>query len=224
MKRHIQIIMSLVLMLSLMLSLTGCGNRNKEIAFEPDSSAVYVCDDGTLLCATVEDFSESYYDIDELKSFVEEQVIEYNADKAGVSEAYEQEESEGDLELPIAIKDCYTVDNNAVLILSCDDYSDYYEINNLYEYSDVITSVETTTVKAMKEVGETVNAGLFEPDGSAVSVDKVMKKNKYHVVKVSGTGTVYVQGIIKYVSADVVVNDEATAATVSGTESYIVYK
>lgn len=227
MKRHIQIMMSLVLMLSLVLSLAGCGNKNKEIAFEPDSSAVYVCDDGTLLCATVEDFGESYYDIDELRSFVEEQVIEYNTDKAGVSEAYEADESEASkeaAELPIAIKDCYTVDNNAVLILSCDDYSDYYEINNLYEYSDVITSIETTTVKELKEVGETINAGLFESDGSAISVDKVMKKNKYHVVKVSGTGTVYVQGIIKYVSADVVVNDEATAATVSGTESYIVYK
>lgn len=227
MKRHIQIMMSLVLMLSLVLSLTGCGNKNKEIAFEPDLSAVYVCDDGTLLCATVEDFSESYYDIDELKSFVEEQVIAYNADKAGVSEAYESDESgasEEDAELPIAIKDCYTLDNNAVLILSCDDYSDYYEINNLYEYSDVITSVETTTVNELKTAGETINAGMFDEGGSAVSIDKVMKKNKYHVVKVSGTGTVYVQGIIKYVSADVVVNDAATAATVSGTESYIVYK
>lgn len=227
MKRHIQIIMSLVLILSLAFSLTGCGNKNKEIVFEPDSSAVYVCDDGTLLCATVEDFSESYYDIDELKTFVEEQVIAYNEDKAGVSEAYEPDESEAseeDVELPIAIKDCYTADNNAVLILSCGNYSDYYEINNLYEYSDVITSVETTTVKEMKEVGESINAGMFKTDGSAISVDKVMKKKKYHVVKVSGTGTVYVQGIIKYVSADVVVNEDATAATVSGTESYIVYK
>lgn len=227
MKRHIQIIMSLVLMLSLVLSMTGCGNKNKEIVFEPASSAVYVCDDGTLLCATVEDFSASYYDIEELKAFVEEQVTVYNADKAGVFEAYESDgskDSKDDTELPVAIRDCYTSDNNAVLILSCDDYSDYYEINNLYEYSDVITFVETATVKAMKEAGETINAGMFKADGSAISVDKVMKKNKYHVVKVSGTGTVYVQGIIKYVSADVDVNDEATAADVSGTEAYIVYK
>ncbi len=226
MKRHIQIIMSVVLMLSLVLSLTGCSGKNKEIVFKPEASAVYVCDDGTVLGATVEEFGESYYDIEELKAFVEEQVIAYNTEKAGVSEAYEPEskDSDEDIELPISIKDCYTENNNAVLILACDDYSDYYEINNLYEYSDVITSVDTTTVKAMKEVGESINSGMFKADGSAVAVDKVMKKNKYHVVKVSGTGTVYVQGIIKYVSADVVVNEGATTATVSGTESYIVYK
>ncbi len=227
MKRHIKIIMSLVLVLSVMLSLAGCGAKNKEIAFTPDLSAVYVCDDGNLLCATVEDFSESYYDIDELKTFVEEQVAEYNESKIGIAEAYEQDESETGseaVELPVVIKDCYALGSNAVLILSCKNYNDYYEINNLYEYNNVLTSVETTTVKDMKTNGDSIDVGLYRIDGSYIATDKVMKKNKYHVVKVTGTGTVYVQGIIKYTTDNVEVNDERTAATISDADAYIIYK
>lgn len=224
MKRHVKIMVSSLLVLSLMILSVGCGNRNKEIVFEPEVSSVYVCDDGTLLCADVEDFSESYYDIDELRDFVEEQVISFNEAAGGASAAYDTEESEEDDNLPVAVRDCYASGDKAVLILECTDYSNYYEINNLDEYETAITSVETTTIKKMKSSEEAFDTDIFKADGTTVDINKVLKKNKYHVVKVSGTGTIEVQGVIKYVSANVVVNDDASAASVSGDVSYIIYK
>lgn len=224
MKKYIKLMVSSMLVLSIMLLVTGCGNSNKKIVFEPELSSVYVCDDGTLYCATVEDFGEAYYDIDELKTFVEEQVISFNEAAGGASFAYDTEESKEDNNLPISIKDCYTVEDKAVLILSCKDYNNYYEINKLDEYETVISSVETTTIKKMKSEGEAFDGDIVKADGTAAAIDKVLKKNKYHVVKTTGTGTVEVQGIIKYVSANVVVNEDATAATVSGDVSYIIYK
>lgn len=226
MRRYMRLIVSAMLILSLMVSLAGCGNKNKEIAFEPEVSSIYVCDNGTVLGATVEDFSESYYDIDELKSFVEEQVISFNEAAGAAAYAYDTEESEEDDNLPVSIKDCYTTnEGKAVLILECSDYDDFYTINNLAEYDNVISSVEVTTISEMKGSDETFDVDeLFKADGSNANMKKVLKKNKYHVVKTSGTGTVAVQGIIKYVSADVVVNEDATAATVNGDVCYIIYK
>lgn len=224
MKKHIKIIVSSLLLILLIILSVGCGNKNKKIVFEPEVSSVYVCDDGTLLCAMVEDFAESYYDIDELKTFVAEQVVSFNEEAAGISAAYDTEESEADDNLPIAIKDCYTLGDKAVLILSCTDYKNYYEINKLEEYVEVISSVETTTIKNMKSSDESFDTDIFKADGTTVDINKVLKKNKYHVVKVSGTGVIEVQGVIKYVSANVVVNDDASAAEVSGDVSYIIYK
>ena len=224
MKRHIKLMVSSLLVLSLMILLAGCGNKNKEIVFEPEMSSVYVCDDGTLLCAGVEDFSESYYDINELKAFAEEQVASFNEAAGGAAAAYDTEESEEDDNLPVSIKDCYALEDKAVLILACKDYNNYYEINNLDEYEEVISSIEVTTIKNMKNSEEAFEADIFKADGTTVAIDKVLKKNKYHVVKASGKGTIEVQGVIKFVSANVVVNEDATAATVSGDVSYIIYK
>ncbi|MBQ9886701.1 MAG: hypothetical protein IJM37_07585 [Lachnospiraceae bacterium] len=227
MKKYIHRVISVMMVCIMVLALAGCGEVNKEIAFNPKTSSVYVCDDGTFLCATVEDFSESYYNVKELKNFVEEKVIDYNEVKAGVPSAYNVEESEASTEaekLPIAIKDCYVSDKDVVLILACQDYSDFYKINSLDEYKDVITSLKKTTIAEMKQNGQTFLKDLMGRNGSSVSVSKIMKKKKYHVVTGSGSGTIYVQGIIQYASSGIIVNDEGTAATVTGEDFVIVYK
>lgn len=228
MKRQIQAAVSVLLMLILVLSMAGCIGGNKKAEYKPESTSVYVCKDGTLLCAIVEEFDKSYFDIDELKSFAEEQISAYNEEKTGVAAAYPSSESDAGkdgAELPVTIHDCYlSEDNNAVLILSCRSYDDFYAVNNLEEYSGVISSVDVSTIKSMKSAGETLEDGLFTAGGSVVSVDKVMKKNRYHVVKVSGTGTVYVQGTIKYVSSDVTVGSDSSSAEVNGQDAYIIFK
>lgn len=66
--------------LSLSAMLTGCGT-NKDVYVPIASNTLELTEDGHLIAYIVEDFDKDYYDINELKTMVDEEIAEYNQAK-----------------------------------------------------------------------------------------------------------------------------------------------
>lgn len=203
--------------------LSGC-QKEKSDVFEPTRSCLYVRDDGTAAGAEVTPFSEDYYSLAELKEYVQELVIEYNQEKAGLGYAYVVDLPEGSGKLPVAISRLSEVNGNAVLILECATPADYIEINDLNLTSNGLKAVTVSTVEEMKAAGKKVSGAMVNVKGESVTAEKAMKKNSYHVVVCEGAVVLQVQGEIKYMSSSVTYIDNATVQTPAGEVSYIIYK
>ena len=76
----------------------------------------------------------------------------------------------------------------------------------------------------MKAAGKRLSGSFIDVAGQAVTVDKVMKKDSYHVVVCEGATVLQVQGEIKYMSTNITYINSATVETPAGEVSYIVYK
>ena len=110
--------------------LAGCDQEKTDI-FEPTRSSLYIRDNGTAAGAEITSFSEEYYSLAELKEYVEELVIAYNQEKAGVAYAYASDLAEGAGPLPVAIGRLTESKGNVTLILECATPADYIDINDL---------------------------------------------------------------------------------------------
>lgn len=191
--------------------------------FEPTRSCLYIRDNGTAAGAEITPFAEDYYSLSELKEYVEGLVIQYNQDKAGLAYAYAKDVQDGS-KLPVAISKLTEENGNAVLILECATPADYISINDLNVSSDGLKAVTTSTVEQMKAAGKTIKADLVDTKGNAVSVDKAMNKDTYHVVVCEGAVVLQVQGKVMYMSSNVTYVNSETVETPAGEVSYIIYK
>ena len=203
--------------------LSGCEQEKTDI-FEPTRSSLYIRDNGTAAGAEISPFSEDYYSLSELKEYVQELVIEYNEQKAGLAYAYTVDVPEGSRTLPVAISKLSESNGNVILILECATPGDYIAINDLNLTSSGLKAVSVSTVEEMKAAGKSVSGSFVDVKGEAVTVEKAMKKGSYHVVVCEGATVLQVQGEIKYISTNVTYLNSATVETPAGEVSYIIYK
>lgn len=203
--------------------LAGCEQEKTDI-FEPTQSSLYIRDNGTAAGAEITPFSADYYSLSELKEYVEELVIAYNQEKAGLAYAYTVDLAEGAGPLPVAISKLTESKGNAVLILECATPADYIAINDLNITSSGLKAVNVYTVEEMKAAGKSVSGSFVDVAGEAATVDKVMKKDSYHVVVCEGATVLQVQGEIKYMTTNVTYLNSSTVETPAGEVSYIIYK
>ena len=82
---------------------SGCARSDKGAVFDPDQSSIFVKKDGSVLSASVEHSDQNYYSEEELKSFMEGRLSEFNAAQGKESAAYNKEGAE---KLPAAIVSC----------------------------------------------------------------------------------------------------------------------
>ncbi len=195
----------------------------KDAPFEPTESAIFIRDNGTAAGAEVTDFSKDYYDLSELRTYVEGLVKEYNQEKAGLDHAYAKDAPSGKA-LPVAISTLEESDGQVVLILECQSPADYIRINDLDLASDGLKSVNKTTIAEMNSAGKTFDVKLVNVKGEAVPVEQVMRKTEYHVVVVEGATVLQVQGEVKYMSTNVTYVDFDSVKTPAGEISYIIYR
>ena len=81
-------LMSFIMAIVLVLSMTACGHTVGKIDLNKNQSAIYIKDDGSVTYAVSESFDKEYYNKDELKSKIEEEVADYNkSSQASVSGA-----------------------------------------------------------------------------------------------------------------------------------------
>ena len=82
--RHFKkIVVWTVACLSLCAMLVGCGN-NKDVNVPITTNTVEVTEEGRLIAYIVEDFDKDYYDVNELKSMVDEEIAAFNTAKANL--------------------------------------------------------------------------------------------------------------------------------------------
>lgn len=157
--------------------LTGCGN-----SYEADESTVFVLKDGSVVSTDVEDFDETAYDADALKSYIEETIASYN------------EENGEDC---VKQKKLTVEDGKATLILSYASAADYKNFNDI----DFYTGTVTDALAAGYSFDGTF-ASVADGTPTACSSDEFLGDADYKVVIIRSNTRVQVKGTIAYVSTE----------------------
>lgn len=205
----------------------GC--RGKDDTYAPETSGIYLREDGSVVSADIEEFAQSYYDKAELQAFVEDEVTAYNREKAGLSYAYAEDAKAADKNnvLPVSIAGLETGEKKASLYLEYATCRDYLDFNG--EANAVLTALSQTTVKEAAETG-TSFAGLKDTEGAAADEAKIRKKKKYACLTLTVAEgqeeslSLQVQGSVRYVSSNVTITGENTVTVPAGETAVIIYK
>jgi len=193
--------------------LTGCLGRGSGNTLNTESSRIYVTEEGTFQTTTVESYAQQdYYNGEELKSFLEEAVSQFN----GVSGLNQ-----------VALDSC-TLDNGTAKMVF--HYaSPEALIGFSSQYEDKANLVESIEVDKLSEVyGQSESEGVTfikASDGKKADSKTVSKKGSSQAVVVTSANpvTIQTQGKIQFVSENVVIKDSHTVQTTKG-KSYIIFK
>lgn len=185
--------------------LAGCGN--------PDvaTNTIIVEKNGKITEALVEDFSKEYYSEDELKTFVEEEIAEY-----------ESEHEKGDVKLSGLSIEADT----ARMTMTYADAAAYKEFHDVEFYAGTVVNAQTAGYQFdvnFYAVTEGALADTYTGTSTVVAEEG-------NVVIIQDAIEVQVPGTITYVSEGVTVNSSDTAAITTENETdvapvaYIIYK
>ncbi len=221
-----------ILMISL---ISGCATKF------PDTDTVYIQKNGTISEASVESFDKEYYSQDELKSFIKDQIADY-----------EDEHDSGNVKMT-SFK---VEDSTAKLMMKYDGYQSYADFNGTEFFAGTVIQaiaagyafdVNFAEVEDGKIQGEALNTESITESGTeamlqtteeastqatlqtteAVSADEVTANDDYKVVILNEDTSVVVNGTICYVSSEgvtVKADDTAEVKELNDQISYIVYK
>lgn len=185
--------------------LAGCG--------DPDVAAntIIVDKNGKITEALVEDFSKEYYSEDELKSFVEKEIAEY-----------ESEHSKGDVKMSGLSIEAGT----ARMTMKYADAATYQEFHDVTFYAGKVVDAQTAGYQFDANFYAVTDGTL---DTTLTGTSTVLAEEG-NVVIIQDAIEVQVPGKITYVSEGVSVNSENTAAITTENETdvppvaYIIYK
>ncbi|MCI5917758.1 MAG: hypothetical protein MRZ75_00290 [Roseburia sp.] len=192
MRRKIGITLSMLLGLSL---LCGCGNK-----LDVEESTVYVQKNGSVISTDIEDFSADYYDEDELKDYIGDEISSYTSENGKKSVSLES----------VSVKDSV-----AKLTMKYKTAEDYTNFNGVELYTGTI-------VKAMAAGYDFGVDFVSVKDGAVTGTatkDEIVDHDDYKVAVIKANTDVKVDGTIVYVSSQ---NVKVTGKnTVSIREGYL---
>lgn len=202
------------LIVTVFLLAAGLAGCSKSDVFEPTEDSLYVKDDGTVVEALFTTLDKDYYDSSELKSFIEEAVIEYNTGKTGQAYAYETEE----MTLPVSILSYMAEGSSVSLQIKYQSAGDYDEFN---VGEGLVTGFSVSSAGMADFTANLVKA----KDGSPVDIETVKKNTKYKVVECSGEVKIQVQGRVMYMTENVTLLDNNLVSVSAADDiAYIVFR
>ena len=184
-----------LLMMLAVATLTGCTNYEKEY----DKNTLVVKGNGSLVEVAVEDFKESSVKAEDLSTYIEEQITNYNNENGKNS---------------VKSKALNTDDMSKVkLVISYKDIESYNGFNLLECKLQDFSEIETSDLK-----------GTFTSvDGKSVKVKDMENTKKAKVLIISEATDVVVKGDVLYYNNEVSVKDDVV--TTSGEdEAIIIFK
>ncbi len=200
-------IFSIILCVCLMFCLTGCGETIGKIKLNSGENGFYIKKDGTVLYAVSESFDKKYYDKDELKKAIEEEVKSYNeSNVASVSDSIKVEKikvSRKKANMTLKFATIYDFDSYIDKYNKAEDEKFYVGAvaANPYDISgDLVSTDKKKTIKA--EDVEGMNADIIVTD----------EKSK-----------IQVDGDILYISEKCTVDKKGIVTTADDGISYVVY-
>ncbi len=162
--------------LLLMLGVVGCTNEELKVD-KITANTIVAKSNGELQVATIEDFDKNYYDLDELKEYIEEQVNAYN-------------KQVGDEK--ITVDEVDKKDDKAVMILTysgMDQYANFNEVSAAYfagGIGDISLKLPSTLIDAK--------------NGSLASTDEILKDEKLRILVLNEPYHIVTDGKVKYYS------------------------
>lgn len=158
--------------------LAGCGAD-----VESDSSVVYVGKKGEIISLDVEHFDESYYDMNELETFVKEQVL-----------AYTEEHGKGS----VKVEELTAADGSGRLKMKYSTSEDYTAFNGIELYQGTVLDALTAGYVFEGEFA-VVEDGVVT--GAATKQD-IYQQQDLKVAVIRANTDVQVEGEICYVSCE----------------------
>jgi hypothetical protein len=167
-----------------------------------DTNTVSVDKKGVVTETIIEDFTEAYYDADELKEMVDKEVSDYNT-KAGQDN--------------VTVTEYEVADGKVTLTRTFASYKDYAELNGKAFF--------VGTVAEAYDAGYSF-ADTTSADGSTtLSKTSILEKGDSKIVICEEAKDIKVSGKITYMSDAVVLKDNKTATvTEDGELAYILYQ
>ena len=176
--------------------LSGCGSYNVAKA---KITTIVVNRSGSVVNAIVEDFSKSYYDVNELKNTVASEINDYNSAKG---------------EDLIKLRKLAQDDNRVRVIMTfhtAEDFADFNQETFFYG-----------TVGSAKEGGIEIPESLCDADGKTVQLSAVKDSEKRHMIVTADKAQIVTPYPIEYVSAGVKLISE-TQADLSAVKDETIY-
>ncbi len=186
--------------LLVMLGAVGCTNEELRVD-NVKVNTIAAKSNGKLQVATIEDFDKNYYDLQELKEYITEQVDAYNK-KAG--------------EDKIKIDDVEKKDEKAVMILSysgMDHYATFNEVSAAYftgGVGDISLKLPSTLIDAK--------------NGSLASTDEILKNEKFKILVLNEPYRIVTDGKVKYYSEKATLVDDNKVDGASEGMTIVVFK
>lgn len=183
------------------LLLAGCGSK----AEEEEATTLELKKNGEIVQTIIEDFGESYYDLDELKSTTESMIKEYNGSADGDN---------------IKLQSAEVTDGVVRLVMTFRKSEDY---TGLYRQA-----LFSGTVKEAFNAGYDLDITLnsVKEEGTTINKQDILDMGEKHIAVVRETTMVKTYGDILYVSDDVTMGPDNRTAVVTNGESlsYIIFK
>lgn len=160
----------LSVMVLMVVSLAGCKKGNVSIkTSEIETNTMLIKSDGTIQAAVVETFEKDYYDLSELKIFINESVSKYNQ-KTGKENA-------------VVLDSLDKKKGNAVMVLNYDNMEDYAQFNEVEAQN--LTSLSSEDMDKIPDVLKSADGEKEIKKDDLLSMDdvKVVILNEdYHLI------------------------------------------
>jgi len=151
----------LSVMVLMVVSFAGCKKGNVSIkTSQIETNTMLIKSDGTVQAAVVESFDKDYYDLEELKTFINERVAQFNKN-AGKENA-------------VVLDSLEKKKGNAVMVLQYDNMEDYAKFNETD--AQYLTSITQDTLSQIPDM-------LKTPDGEkTISKEELLTMKNVKVV------------------------------------------
>ena len=204
----------------MVLALAGCSS----VKFEPTESSIFVKKDKTVVSAEMvsidnSEFDTPRYDENEMKTFLESAVKEYNKEACGQDLAYAKDTKEA---LNISIEEFKVENKIASARLNYASSEDYLKFNGTEDSGSVKDLIIGTVADGISS--DLDFSGMVNADGSAAGVEDIQKNTKYSLVAITGPARMMVEGKVRYMSSGVTLADENTVVTSGDETVYIIFK
>lgn len=182
----------------------GCGKNEKKKYAAADAATLFVKSDFSLVCTVIDSLDKDYYDKEELKSFIDEKINDYNYDVLEEVIKLAGIETEGEtvkVIMKYASASHYEAFNQEVLFVGTitDAIDGGYDFNTVFrEY------------KSLKE------AALADAIYDTADHVVIMEPSEYMIVKLPDK--------VKYIGENVVEKDKSTVQIPANLRSYIIYE
>ena len=205
---------------------SGCARSDKGAVFDPDQSSIFVKKDGSVLSASVEHSDQNYYSEEELKSFMEGRLSEFNAAQGKESAAYNKEGAE---KLPAAIVSCKVEGaDGAKTVKSIVEYSSPEMLlalaGEIRDGEIQLAALATDSVENRLAAGDLVGSTFVDAKGNAVEAGQITSQSKLRVVSSQGPALIQTEGKVLYMSDGCTLVDEYTVQTPEEGSSFIIFK
>lgn len=199
--RKLNVLLGLYFVL-LCIALTGCGKDENSRYKEAESDTLFVLSDSSLVCTVIDLLDQNYYDAEELKAFVEDELRRYNTDGENIT-----------------LIDLSKNDDSVKLILKYSSPGHYADFNS--------EELFIGTVAEAFNAGYGFEGDFYRYDNlSAVKASDVVYNADSNVIIMEPASDIIINvaGTIKFIGKSVKEMNKTTAQIPANCRSYIIYE